>query len=382
MQLMLLNITYFNGVFILLIPQIFHLTSSAWCELFVYANQNRGGSSWPSGTGFDVAECINTDGNFQNDIISSAYLESKSGYTCTAIFYEACTCAGRTETLIVNPHSSNTINFGTIDNLVSCIKVIVHTPQPTFTPTTHPPSIVTLSPTLISLQPTFTPSISPSNNPTTAYPTLISYSPTLSPTNSIAMYNITYGIAITVIFDYKTTNISQIEIELSIITQNIINQRILVNNLTNCAVTNNYNISIKNTLKSVNITNAKIRATIFVCDDTSQYKLYATFNETLQTDFIEKLQLIAIQPNGFHIDVDIVCDNIECMSTTKQLIYTTIYDKMDNQNIDMNFVVIIIVVIMTLLFIIVILIGIILKLKPKFMNSMKTLELNTVSNDI
>eukprot|EP01084_Bolivina_argentea_P210734 358592_1 len=63
----------------------FPTTATTWCALFVYSDPNRGGISWPSGTGFDVAECINTVGNFVNDYLSSAYLESKSSYTCTAI---------------------------------------------------------------------------------------------------------------------------------------------------------------------------------------------------------------------------------------------------------------------------------------------------------
>eukprot|EP01084_Bolivina_argentea_P210733 358591_1 len=63
----------------------FPTTATTWCALFVYSDPNRGGISWPSGAGFDVAECINTVGNFVNDYLSSAYLESKSSYTCTAI---------------------------------------------------------------------------------------------------------------------------------------------------------------------------------------------------------------------------------------------------------------------------------------------------------
>eukprot|EP01084_Bolivina_argentea_P051494 94731_1 len=181
---------FHNVSFILtLINCLINLATSAWCQLYLYSSADRGGTQWGP---MDINSCWNFAGNFNNDVASSAWLQSINNYACTAIFYNHCDCGGGainpSETLTVPPYNASTINFGPINNQVSCITITAATPNPTAqtaTPTKIPTMIpTTLNPTFYpTSQPTKLPTIYPSILPTTIPTNQPSFHPSIYPTN-------------------------------------------------------------------------------------------------------------------------------------------------------------------------------------------------------
>ena len=180
--------------------------------------------------------------------------------------------------------------YDDIDNVWSECNSL-STPSPI---TSHPTSIPTLSPTEIHI-------ISTSGS---------TYEPTLP------LIATTYVIDIGIIFalDVDINGTSNIYHILANITEDIINDEIMLQNLTNCVISSQFDIMVSiNNYNEVNIT-AKIFTS---CDYTSQIRLSTNIENKFRSDFIDIVNnktSVNVDDNSFDIDINV--NNIYLSATT------------------------------------------------------------------